>query len=69
MNVLADHLTRRESRSGQLLVSRFGLFIEGVFAMYSWPEGIYHEIGDGQIDAWCHEIAGAVNGNWKKNFV
>ncbi|SPT53819.1 phage/plasmid primase, P4 family, C-terminal domain [Actinomyces bovis] len=42
---------------------------EGVFAMYGWSEGIYHEIGDGQIDAWCHEIAGAVNGNWKKNFV
>lgn len=42
---------------------------EGVFAMYGWSEGIYHEIGDGQIDAWCHELAGAVNGNWKKNFV
>lgn len=42
---------------------------EGVFAMYDWDEGIYREIGDGQIDTWCHELAGAVNGNWKKNFV
>jgi putative DNA primase/helicase len=42
---------------------------EGVFAMYSWSEGIYHEIGDGQIDIWCYKLAGAVNGNWKKNFV
>ena len=37
--------------------------------MYDRSEGIYREIGDGQIDAWCHEIAGAVNGNWKRNFV
>lgn len=42
---------------------------EGVFAVYDWSEGIYREIGDGQIDTWCHELAGAVNGNWKKNFV
>lgn len=41
---------------------------EGVFAVYDWDEGIYREIGDGQIDRWCHELAGSVNGNWKKNF-
>lgn len=42
---------------------------EGVFAMYDPDEGIYREIGDGQIDLWCQEVVGAVNGNWKKNFV
>lgn len=42
---------------------------EGVLAVYDWLEGVYREIGDGQIDTWCHELAGAVNGNWKKNFV
>lgn len=42
---------------------------EGVFAVYDWDEGIYREIGDGQIDRWCHELAGSVNGSWKKNFV
>lgn len=41
---------------------------EGVFAMYDPDEGIYREIGDGQIDLWCQEVVGAVNGNWKKNF-
>ena len=42
---------------------------DGVFAMYDPDEGIYREIGDGQIDLWCQEVVGAVNGNWKKNFV
>lgn len=42
---------------------------EGVLAMYDPDEGIYREIGDGQIDLWCQEVVGAVNGNWKKNFV
>ena len=37
--------------------------------MYDPDEGIYREIGDGQIDLWCQEVVGAVNGNWKKNFV
>lgn len=42
---------------------------EGVLAMYDPDEGIYREIGDGQIGLWCQEVVGAVNGNWKKNFV
>lgn len=42
---------------------------EGIFAMYDWSEGIYREIGDGQIDIWCEELAGSVNGKWKKDFV
>lgn len=41
---------------------------EGVLAMYDSDEGIYCEIGDGQIDLWCQEVVGAANGNWKKNF-
>ena len=41
---------------------------EGVLAMYDPDEGIYREIGDGQIDLWCQEVVGAANGNWKKNF-
>ncbi len=41
---------------------------EGVLAMYDRDEGIYREIGDGQIDLWCHELAGTVSLNWKKNF-
>lgn len=41
---------------------------EGVLAMYDFDEGIYREIGDGQIDLWCQEVVGAANGNWKKNF-
>lgn len=41
---------------------------EGVLAMYDFDEGIYREIGNGQIDLWCQEVVGAANGNWKKNF-
>ena len=44
---------------------------EGVLAMYvdrGKDAGIYREIGDGQIDEWCSEIAGAVNKSWKENF-
>ena len=47
------------------------LTAEGVFAMYvdeGQDAGIYREIGDGQIDEWCSEIAGAVNKSWKDNF-
>ena len=44
---------------------------EGVLAMYidnGKNAGVYQEIGDGQIDEWCSEIAGAVDRNWKDNF-
>lgn len=43
---------------------------EGVLAMYvdkGKDAGIYREIGDGQIDEWCSEIAGAVNKSWKES--
>ena len=45
---------------------------EGVLAMYvskGRNEGIYREIGDGQIDEWCSEVAGAVKKPWKEEFV
>ena len=44
---------------------------EGVLAMYvdeGHDAGIYREIGDGQIDEWCSEIAGAVDNKWKFEF-
>lgn len=45
---------------------------EGVLAMYI-PDGvnagIYREIGKGQVDEWCSEIAGAVNMRGKEEFV
>ena len=44
---------------------------EGVLTMYvsEGPDaGIYREIGDGQVDEWCSEIAGAVNKRWKDDF-
>lgn len=43
----------------------------GVLAIYvrdGKDEGIYQEIGDGHIDTWCAELAGAVKLNWKKEF-
>jgi putative DNA primase/helicase len=43
----------------------------GVLAFYvrqGKNEGIYQEIGDGQIDKWCVALGGAVKLNWKKEF-
>lgn len=44
---------------------------EGVLAMYvreGQAEGTYREIGSGQIDLWCEEMAGSVKAAWKKDF-
>ena len=45
--------------------------VKGVIAMYadSGPdEGTYHEIGPGDIDDWCEQMAGSVNTKWKEDF-
>lgn len=44
---------------------------EGTVAMYvdhGKDEGIYKEIGDGQIESWCSEIVGSVGSSWKREF-
>lgn len=44
---------------------------EGVLAMYvheGEAEGTYQEIGIGQIDSWCSEMAGSVDDVWQKKF-
>lgn len=45
---------------------------EGVLAMYvneGKAEGTYQEIGSGQVDLWCEEMAGSVKITWKKDFL
>lgn len=45
---------------------------DGVIAAYvtDGPDrGIYREIGPGQVDSWCEELAGSVNAHWKGDFV
>ncbi len=44
---------------------------EGTVAMYvdhGKDEGIYKEIGDGQIESWCSELVGSVGSSWKREF-
>lgn len=45
---------------------------QGVVTVYASDgenEGIYVEIGDGQIETWCNEVAGAVSPSWKNGFL
>ena len=44
---------------------------EGTVAMYvdhGKDEGIYKEIGDGQIESWRSELVGSVGSSWKREF-
>lgn len=44
---------------------------EGTVAMYidhGKDEGIYKEIGDGQVESWCSELVGSVGSSWKREF-
>lgn len=45
---------------------------EGTVAMYvdhGMDEGIYKEIGDGQVESWCSELVGSVGSSWKREFI